>query len=595
MKSFTDFYEPPKEVDTDEIISEDIYDKNALDSFVDNFSSFTDNLKKAELFIEEFQKLSEQLSTYVTKEDLQKVVTGHLLFVNENIKHLKDSLGGLSKKDLDYIQETVKTLSIRVKDILTEINQEVTKNKKIIYDSVTTQQEKIDDINSKLSVVDVNFIQETIHNQSESIEKISEDVTTQLKKINNQIYQDSEKNQKQISDIVNKVDPIVEEVDLLKIQIENSSEVEKQNSKSINVITNEVKSIQKELPTHKQKLVGIESSISLVENKIKNIERNDLSESLQKKITGVEKIIKGFNKYFDNQNEKINLVENQLKDTLDQIKKQFVDDRFIVLNNKIKYLEEVLDKFNEKTILSEDNILVAPPNTKTPDPLTPLNQNFVTFEQLQKHYQTFIFRVQQQLAAIGGGGAGWLYDLGDVDSYTITNAVDGDFLRYVSANSKWEAQTVSFASTSYVDSQISSLIDSAPATLNTLKELADAINDDNNFATTIITQLPTQFSVNNISSATTVYTMNVQAYRGAEFFFTISNGSFHKVVKTLVIHNGTNFSFSDNFLDDNEVSIGTKNTDYIFEKYSGNNNVYLTISPTSGTANVKGKVNLIAL
>ena len=324
MKSFTDFYEPPEEVDTDEIISKDIYDKNALDAFVDNFSSFTDNLKKAELFIEEFQKLSEQLSTYVTKEDLQKVVTGHLLFVNENIKHLKDSLGGLSKKDLDYIQETVKTLSIRVKDILTEINQEVTKNKKIIYDSVTTQQEKIDDINSKLSVVDVNFIQETIHNQSESIEKISEDVTTQLKKINNQIYQDSEKNQKQISDIVNKVDPIVEEVDLLKLQIENSSEVEKQNSKNINVITNEVKSIQKELPTHKQKLVGIESSISLVENKIKNIERNDLSESLQKKITGVEKIIKGFNKYFDNQNEKINLVENQLKDTLDQIKKQFL-------------------------------------------------------------------------------------------------------------------------------------------------------------------------------------------------------------------------------------------------------------------------------
>ena len=595
MKSFTDFYEPPEEVDTDEIISKDIYDKNALDAFVDNFSSFTDNLKKAELFIEEFQKLSEQLSTYVTKEDLQKVVTGHLLFVNENIKHLKDSLGGLSKKDLDYIQETVKTLSLRVKDILTEINQEVTKNKKIIYDSVTTQQEKIDDINSKLSVVDVNFIQETIHNQSESIEKISEDVTTQLKKINNQIYQDSEKNQKQISDIVNKVDPIVEEVDLLKIQIENSSEVEKQNSKSINVITNEVKSIQKELPTHKQKLVGIESSISLVENKIKNIERNDLSESLKKKITGVEKIIKGFNKYFDNQNEKINLVENQLKDTLDQIKKQFVDDRFIVLNNKIKYLEEVLDKFNEKTILSEENILVAPPNTKTPDPLTPLNQNFVTFEQLQKHYQTFIFRVQQQLAAIGGGGAGWLYDLGDVDSYTITNAVDGDFIRYVSANSKWEAQTVSFASTSYVDTQISNLINSAPATLNTLKELADAINDDNNFATTIITQLPTQFSVNNITSATTVYTLDIQSYRGAEFLFTISNGSFHKIVKTLVIHDGTNFSFSDNFLDDNEAFIGTKNTDYNFAKHSGNNNVYLTISPTSGTANVKGKVNFIAL
>ena len=63
-----------------------------------------------------------------------------------------------------------------------------------------------------------------------------------------------------------------------------------------------------------------------------------------------------------------------------------------------------------------EGVLDAPPDTKTSDPLTPLNQNFVTFEQLQKHYSLFINRVQQQLTSLGGGGAGWLYDLGDVDS-----------------------------------------------------------------------------------------------------------------------------------------------------------------------------------
>jgi hypothetical protein len=38
------------------------------------------------------------------------------------------------------------------------------------------------------------------------------------------------------------------------------------------------------------------------------------------------------------------------------------------------------------------------------DPLTPLDQNFVTFEDLQKHYRLFLSRIQQQLSTLGGGG-----------------------------------------------------------------------------------------------------------------------------------------------------------------------------------------------
>lgn len=38
------------------------------------------------------------------------------------------------------------------------------------------------------------------------------------------------------------------------------------------------------------------------------------------------------------------------------------------------------------------------------DPLTPLDQKFVTFEQLQKHYNIFLGRIQQQLSTLGGGG-----------------------------------------------------------------------------------------------------------------------------------------------------------------------------------------------
>ena len=46
-----------------------------------------------------------------------------------------------------------------------------------------------------------------------------------------------------------------------------------------------------------------------------------------------------------------------------------------------------------------------------------------------------------------------------------------------------------FATQSYVNSQISDLIDGAPGTLNTLNELAAAINDNDNFASSITQSL----------------------------------------------------------------------------------------------------------
>ena len=49
------------------------------------------------------------------------------------------------------------------------------------------------------------------------------------------------------------------------------------------------------------------------------------------------------------------------------------------------------------------------------DPLTPIDQKFATFKDLRQHYQIFINRIQSQLSAVGGGGAGRIPDLDDVD------------------------------------------------------------------------------------------------------------------------------------------------------------------------------------
>lgn len=63
---------------------------------------------------------------------------------------------------------------------------------------------------------------------------------------------------------------------------------------------------------------------------------------------------------------------------------------------------------------------------------------------------------------------------------------------YAAFERMWQHVTnklVGLATETYVDNKVASLVDSAPGTLDTLNELAQALGDDPNFATTITNQL----------------------------------------------------------------------------------------------------------
>jgi len=76
-------------------------------------------------------------------------------------------------------------------------------------------------------------------------------------------------------------------------------------------------------------------------------------------------------------------------------------------------------------------------------------------------------------------------------SHGITTAHigEGSNLYYTDARVGSYLSTNSFATESYVGTQITNLVDSSPATLNTLNELAAALGDDPNFATTTATSI----------------------------------------------------------------------------------------------------------
>jgi hypothetical protein len=62
-------------------------------------------------------------------------------------------------------------------------------------------------------------------------------------------------------------------------------------------------------------------------------------------------------------------------------------------------------KENQNPIIEKSlGILSEPQSLNNSDPITPIDQQFITFSDLNKHYNLFLSRIQQQLSTLGGGG-----------------------------------------------------------------------------------------------------------------------------------------------------------------------------------------------
>jgi len=76
------------------------------------------------------------------------------------------------------------------------------------------------------------------------------------------------------------------------------------------------------------------------------------------------------------------------------------------ISTEIIVEDRVEELSKEKTLVEKSLGLLSEPSSSKnqSDPLTPVDQNFVTLDQLQKHYKLFLERIQQQLSTLGGGG-----------------------------------------------------------------------------------------------------------------------------------------------------------------------------------------------
>ena len=83
---------------------------------------------------------------------------------------------------------------------------------------------------------------------------------------------------------------------------------------------------------------------------------------------------------------------------------------------------------------------------------------------------------------------------------TTDNITEGTNKYYTDARVGTYLTTNNYATQSYVSTAISNLVDSAPTTLDTLNELAAALGDDANFATTVTTALGTKLATADFTS-----------------------------------------------------------------------------------------------
>lgn len=150
----------------------------------------------------------------------------------------------------------------------------------------------------------------------------------------------------------------------------------------------------------------------------------NLKKETKKKKIQEQKTVKAFEKwlYSETPKEQKEIIENVIEESLDEV---------------LEVLEDHKEELKEPTLIEKSLGLLADPSDikQQNDPLTPLDQKFATLDDLQKHYSTFLTRIQQQLSTLGGGGETRLEFLDDVDRDSAKT--DNYFLKYDATINKW--------------------------------------------------------------------------------------------------------------------------------------------------------------
>ena len=328
-----------------------------------------------------------------------------------------------------------------------------------IYDKITDIKEEIK------SLPEVKYYEEDLESLKSRIEQVNEAIPTfpdwiqevqevpdfsWIGKTFSLIDDDFNKVQGHIDVIKEKIDREVNELNEslevkefeFKVDVKNLSDnLDQTNDR----ITETKDKIYQEIKEASIRIWELRNTFKDDDRKLKKSvlsEQNKLKQSLETQI-------KEINEQSVKTDESILKFFTDLKETVDTLPEvkyydedvSRIDSDILSLRKELKELTELASLIKtEQTELKENYLLNEPPEEKERasgqvDPLTPIDQNFATLEDLSNHYRLFLARITTQLSTMGGGGAGFIKDLDDVEFDGTTG--EGKLLIYDQSRSKW--------------------------------------------------------------------------------------------------------------------------------------------------------------
>ena len=423
-----------------------------VDGEIDNIS-FSEELIKVETLTHQINQLQQELTQKVVKTDLEKLILSHVDGMENNFKFLRDDLICSNKKDIREFKEVVENI---LDDFNNLINIEIPKYKKHLINNEICVNKKFDDLKENVKD-DVTGIRKDIDNK---IDNIAEVIDNNLEYFNNQL-QEASSEVKKTKDIYNKLSKIVEN------KISNGNEKLEEYSKTIQslyesflkleTLLKEENSVHLQLIEEKFQTISSDANHKIDNlNKEVNIFQKDISEDILNVKSDVvinEQHLKKVEKFLKENHQELVDLKEEVFGELEKLPYGDIQENVERLNKKIQYIEDVYKNIEPEVIVKEviqEGLLNEPPSTKNEDPLTSLDQNFVTLDQLQQHYKLFLNRIQQQLSTLGGGGETRLKYLDDIVGIsTNASAYDGKFLKYNHSLGKFEFETVTQGSGEY--------------------------------------------------------------------------------------------------------------------------------------------------
>ena len=521
--------------------------------------------------------------------------------LTEKLSTISETISSINESHLNEFRNEVSVLENKVDDAL---ENELPRYKRFFTETKLKTEEKIknvtDFVESKVDTLENDY-----QNQIQNLNSLVKDFTEQeipkyrglITESKLQVEKDfitlEESIQNKIQQIDESINSLIEDThhqnqenDLKVInQLLDLQKIVESSKNQINTISNTYENLYKDFRNREihenQKLESYEVLLNDFSEKINVLENNlndnvsllheDLNISTSKYYDVLKKEVGYFEENISNKvkdlevnivvNEKhIKDIQNSVYDVLDNLKLDLIEEKSQELTEKISYVESILEKFNEKTILNE-GLLNEPPTVKNSDPLTPLDQNYVTLDQLQNHYRTFINRIQQQLSTLGGGGAVRLDDLDDVDHSNITT---NNLLIY--NGNKW----VGIASTALSGSgTLIGLTDVDSSNLGDGRFLRyDASTSEFTFAPVSATNLEliagdiqSGILTTNSTSPAVVMSISASTYRSVHYQVQVTEGSNYNMTTINVIHDGTTTYMSEYGTINQPIGIATFSSD----------------------------------